>query len=179
MDKSGLFLIGPVEGHGTEFSKLITMMNFTRITTLEEVKNLTIDELDFQFDEEANTIGMLLSHLVAVERGYQIETFQGRYVSKEEIEELNPSLQLGKDAHCIRGNHIKFYLNELHMVRQQTLETFKTLPDEWLFIESPFWGGKMANNYFKWFHVFEDELNHRGQIRLIKKMYQRQKTVNL
>ena len=23
---------------------------------------------------------------------------------------------------------------------------------------------------FKWFHVFEDEINHRGQIRLIKKM---------
>ena len=23
-----------------------------------------------------------------------------------------------------------------------------------------------ANNYFKWFHVFEDELNHRGQIRI-------------
>ncbi|WQI98124.1 integrase, partial [Rossellomorea vietnamensis] len=23
--------------------------------------------------------------------------------------------------------------------------------------------------HFKWFHVFEDELNHRGQIRMIKK----------
>lgn len=25
-----------------------------------------------------------------------------------------------------------------------------------------------ANNYFKWFHVFEDELNHRGQIRWLR-----------
>ena len=47
---------------------------------------------------------------------------------------------------------------------------FKTLPDEWLFQQTPFWFDQQANNYFKWFHVFEDEINHRGQIRIIKKM---------
>ncbi|MFK9093966.1 hypothetical protein [Bacillus salipaludis] len=35
---------------------------------------------------------------------------------------------------------------------------------------SMFWWDRPANNYFKWFHVFEDELSHRGQIRIIKKM---------
>jgi hypothetical protein len=25
-----------------------------------------------------------------------------------------------------------------------------------------------ANNHFKWFHVFEDEINHRGQIRWLR-----------
>ena len=35
--------------------------------------------------------------------------------------------------------------------------------------ETPFWGGQPANNYFKWFHVFEDEINHRGQIRWLCK----------
>ena len=41
--------------------------------------------------------------------------------------------------------------------------------DAWLDAQTPFWGGKPANNYFKWFHVFEDELNHRGQIRWLRK----------
>lgn len=50
--------------------------------------------------------------------------------------------------------------------------TFQSLPNEWLFKTTTFWYDKPANNYFKWFHVFEDELSHRGQIRIIKKMQQ-------
>lgn len=41
--------------------------------------------------------------------------------------------------------------------------------DEWLDRQSSFGWDHPANHYFKWFHVFEDELNHRGQIRLIVK----------
>ncbi len=46
---------------------------------------------------------------------------------------------------------------------------FSRRGDEWLDEQTPFWGGRPANNYFKWFHVFEDELNHRGQIRWLRK----------
>ena len=66
--------------------------------------------------------------------------------------------------------NIAFYLEQLSDTRNQTIETFKTLTDEWLFEQMSFWDGLPTNNYFKWFHVFEDELNHRGQIRIIKKM---------
>ena len=41
--------------------------------------------------------------------------------------------------------------------------------DAWLEEQSPFREGQPANNHFKWFHVFEDELNHRGQIRWLRK----------
>lgn len=40
--------------------------------------------------------------------------------------------------------------------------------DEWLNVQTQ-WGGQEANNYFKWFHVCEDELSHRGQIRWLRK----------
>lgn len=33
----------------------------------------------------------------------------------------------------------------------------------------PFGNGMLANNHWKWFHVLEDELSYRGQIRLIRK----------
>ena len=39
---------------------------------MEAVKDLTVEELDFLYDEEANSIGMLLSHMVSVEKAYQI-----------------------------------------------------------------------------------------------------------
>ncbi|MCJ8006519.1 DinB family protein [Lederbergia wuyishanensis] len=176
IDIKTLFLIDQKDGLSAEFSKLVSMMNYSRVMTLEEVKKLTVEELDFLFDEEdANSIGMLLSHMTAVEKAYQIETFQNRDLTEEEINELNPALDLGNKAReQIKGHSIDFYLEELASVRERTIETFKTLPDEWLFHQTPFWFGEQANNYFKWFHVFEDELNHRGQIRIIKKMMAKQ-----
>ncbi|OJH16839.1 DinB family protein [Heyndrickxia sp. FSL K6-6286] len=166
-----LFLIDQKDGMSLEFSKLVSMMNYARETTIEEVQELTVEELDFLYDAEANSIGMLLAHMVSVEKAYQIETFYNREVTDEEINELNPSLELGSKAReQIHGNTIDFYMKELIDARNKTIETFQTLPDEWLFQQTPFWFDQQANNYFKWFHVFEDEINHRGQIRIIKKM---------
>jgi hypothetical protein len=51
----------------------------------------------------------------------------------------------------------------------KTLNFFAAANDEWLEHFTPYGWDHPANNYFKWFHVFEDELNHRGQIRMIKK----------
>ena len=51
-----------------------------------------------------------------------------------------------------------------------SLEPFSKaqLNDDWLYQEARHWHEKPANNYFKWFHVLEGELNQRGQIRLIQ-----------
>lgn len=172
-----LYVIDQKEGLSLEFSKLVSMMNYTRVTTMEEVRNLSVEELDFLYDEKANSIGMLLAHMAAVERAYQIETFENRDLTEEEISNLNPALDLGlKARELIHGNPIEYYINLLNEVRNTTIETFKTLPEEWLFEQTPFWWDRPANNYFKWFHVFEDELSHRGQIRIIKKMIGNLKT---
>ncbi|MDH5162996.1 DinB family protein [Heyndrickxia oleronia] len=166
-----LFLIDQKDGMSLEFSKLVSMMNYARETTIAEVQELNVEELDFLYGAEANSIGMLLAHMVSVEKAYQIETFYNREVTDEEINELNPALELGSKAReQIHGNTIDFYMKELIDARNKTIETFQTLPDEWLFQQTPFWFDQQANNYFKWFHVFEDEINHRGQIRIIKKM---------
>ncbi|MED4206711.1 DinB family protein [Neobacillus mesonae] len=173
-DLQSLYVIDQKDGLGLEFSKLVSMMNYARYTTLEEVKGLTVEELDFLFDEEANSIGMLLAHYAAVETAYQIESFESRDFTNEELDRLRPGLELGPlGREQFRGKDLDFYLKNLAEVRIQTIEKFKTLPDEWLYEQSPFWWNRPANNFFKWFHVFEDELNHRGQIRIIKKMLQK------
>ena len=173
--KTTLYLIDQKENLSLEFSKLVSMMNYTRVTTLQVVENLSVNELDFLYDENANSIGMLLAHMVAVEKAYQIETFQNREVTDEEIDELNPALMLGENARQqINGNTLDYYVKELTDTRNKTIETFINLTDDWLFQQTPFWYDQPANNYFKWFHVFEDELNHRGQIRIIKKMMEKQ-----
>ncbi|MCG7343647.1 DinB family protein [Sporosarcina sp. ACRSL] len=171
MGNQGLFLIDQKEGLSLEFSKLASMMKYTRLTTLAEVRDLTVDELDFLINDEANSIGMLLAHMVSIEKAYQIETFEDRDFTEEDIRMLNPALELGEAAReQIKGNPIEYYLEELEQTRKKTLDTFQTLPDSWLFEQAPYWGGQPMNKYFKWFHVMEDELNHRGQIRVIKKL---------
>ncbi|MBV7506120.1 DinB family protein [Bacillus sp. sid0103] len=171
MNLDTLYVIDQKDGLGLEFSKLVSMMNYTRYTTIEAVKALTVEELDFLYDEEANSIGMLLAHLAAVEKAYQIETFENRDLTEKELSKLLPGLDLGNlGREQIKGNTIDYYLEQLAETRNTTIETFKTLPDNWLYEQAPFWWERPANNFFKWFHVFEDELSHRGQIRLIKKM---------
>jgi uncharacterized damage-inducible protein DinB len=171
-----LYLIDQKDGLGLEFSKLISMMNYTRFTTIEAVKDLTVEELDFLYDEEANSIGMLLEHMAQVEKVYQVLTFENRDPSEEELRPLLPGLDLGSlGREQIKGNAIDYYLEQLADVRNSTIASFKTLPEEWLFEQTSFWWDRPANNYFKWFHVFEDELSHRGQIRLIKKMVRKLK----
>ncbi|MGA9226433.1 MAG: DinB family protein [Mesobacillus sp.] len=171
-DKSTIYLIDQKDGFSPTFSHLVSMMNYARETTLNAVEGLSVEELDFLVHEEANSIGMLLAHMAAVERIYQIVTFERRDPTEEEEEALLAGLELGeKGRTTFKGNSLEYYLEDLQTARNDTLKKFQSLNDEWLFEQTAWWWNKPGNNYFKWFHVFEDELSHRGQIRMIKKMY--------
>ena len=114
---------------------------------------------------------MLLTHMAGVEYWYQLNTFENRDLNSEEEEKWLPGLDLDDHARkTIKGNDADYYINLLNSVREETYAKFNTLSDEWLFEQTEF-GRAKATNYFKWFHVFEDEINHRGQIRMIRKLY--------
>ncbi|GAE39360.1 hypothetical protein BWGOE5_38900 [Bacillus mycoides] len=49
------FVIDKVDGLQVEFSKLVSMMNYARYTTMQAVEGLTIEELDYLYDDEANS----------------------------------------------------------------------------------------------------------------------------
>ncbi|MEX2543234.1 MAG: DUF664 domain-containing protein [Trueperaceae bacterium] len=162
------FLIAPVSGYSGAIGHLVSMMSYTRRTTLAEAEGLSTSHLDFLMDDTANSIGMLLEHIAGVEEWYQESTF-GWEFSGEELERRELGGNLGEEARGrIRGSGLTHYLERLVSVRDRTLRELARRDDAWLF-EEDHWNGRPSNNYFKWFHVFEDELNHRGQIRLIRK----------
>lgn len=164
-----LLLITDIPGYSPQISRLISMMNYARFTTLEAVKDLTQAELDYLLDDKSNSIGALLLHFAALEYAYQVSTFEQRELNEEELFIWGPALELGKvGQEQIKGHELEYYLHQLDQVRNRTLEFFKSVNDDWLDTEEDFWYEKKANYYFMWFHVFEDELNHRGQIRLIR-----------
>ncbi|RIW35079.1 DUF664 domain-containing protein [Bacillus salacetis] len=168
-----MFLIKEKDGYKKDFSILISMMNYARFTTLADLKNVSQEEVDYRHNGEFNSIAMLLAHLTAVEKVYQKMTFEE--AGDEEINDyadtLEPAVGLGKEAAVIQGKPLQYYLDELEAVRKITEEKFASLDESWLYHETDFWYSKKGNNFFKWFHVFEDEINHRGQIRLIRKLF--------
>ena len=73
----------------------------------------------------------------------------------------------------IKGNELEHYLSRLAAVRTKTLSELSKRDAAWLYKEVPMNRGGHLNAYWQWFHVLEDEVNHRGQIRLLKKMLAR------
>jgi uncharacterized damage-inducible protein DinB len=173
MNANALLLIGDVPGFTPQIGRLVSMMNYARLTTLSDVEGLSVEQLDYLHDPESNSIGALLFHIAAVEVWYQAATFSGRDLNAEEMQEWGAGLDLGAKARDeIRGHELESYRNRLEQVRAATLAELARRNDDWLAEQAPFWEGLPANNYFKWFHVFEDELNHRGQIRWLRRRAQ-------
>ncbi|WP_053073710.1 hypothetical protein [Bacillus sp. LL01] len=92
------------------------------------------------------------------------------------MQKLEAGLTLGEKAfNETRGNSASFYTEKLALVREHTKLELMEKDDSWMDEVTPLSPNHMANNYFRWFHVFEDELNHRGQIRLIQSHMNRNK----
>src|SRR5262249_42152331 len=71
------WLIGPTKGYTPEVGTLVSMMAFTRMQVVHNVKGLSQSDLDFLLDGKANTIGALLLHLAATETYYGLNSFGG------------------------------------------------------------------------------------------------------
>ena len=57
MNQQNLFLIGDIPGFAPQIARLVSMMNYTRSTTLQAVEGLGVDALDYVHDARSNSIG--------------------------------------------------------------------------------------------------------------------------
>ena len=161
------YRIEPLPGYTPTIGRLVGMLLYARRTTLAAVEGLSIAELDHLQDASSNSIGALLAHIAAVERGYQIITFEDRRPSPEERAQSEPALTLGDDGRrLLRGKPLEHYVGQLSDVRRRTLESLAARDDDWL--ERTLIAAPALNAHWAWFHVAEDEINHRGQIRWLR-----------
>lgn len=164
-----LMVVGDRPGYTPGVARLVAMMNYVRHTTLQDVQGLTTVQLDHLHDAESNSIGALLHHIASVEFYYGLTTLEGRQPTAAQEREWLPALELGDAGRReLRGRPLDFYVDLLGRVRAHTLEGLAARDDAWLDAEQR-WGDRRVNPHWMWFHVFEDELSHRGQIRWLKR----------
>ena len=165
-------IIGPKDGFSPQIGTLVSMMNWMRMVILSPVKGMSVGDLDYLVDDQANSIGAMLMHLAATERFYQIHSFDGRkWGDWDEEDKSNWGIAsgLGDEARkTIKGNSFDFYLQKLNDVRENTLKELANRDDDWLMTVDKKWPWGPTNNYCKWFHVCEHESNHNGQFKFIK-----------
>ena len=170
MTQTDLYRIGDIPGFTPQIGRVVSMLNYVRHVTLQAVAGLRVDELDYLHDPQSNSIGALLLHIAAAEAGYQAVTFDSRDLNAEERQQWGAALDLGERARDeIRGYELDHYLGTLQQVRAKTLAELGRRDDRWLDEYTVSGSEQRVNNYFKWFHVIGHEINHRGQIRWLRR----------
>ncbi|UQN06391.1 DinB family protein [Deinococcus sp. QL22] len=152
-----------------QIGALVEMLHYARLTTLHDVAGLTAEQLDAVPAGFGNSVGMLLAHIAAVHRIYHGLSFEGWDVFEDEAYAPHRlALDLGAAAReHIRGHELGHYLAELEAASALTLDGLAARDDAWLASDLVMGGTVQMNHHWAWFHVMEDEVNHRGQIRLI------------
>jgi uncharacterized damage-inducible protein DinB len=157
----------PLPGYTPTIGRLVAMLTYARQTTFAAVNGLAREQLDHLHDAGSNSVGALLAHIAAVERAYQVITFEGREPSASETAAWSAALNLGDEGRReIRGHALQFYTDELSRTREATLVALAQRDDTWL--EAPLRIAPELNAHWAWFHVAEDEISHRGQIRWLR-----------
>lgn len=156
--------IGPLDGYSPQIGTLISMLDWLSNSVINYNTNLTIEQLDYIYDKDSNSIGSLMMHLAATEVIYQDLTFNNlEDFTPENKTKWNVAMNLEEDARkLIKGNPLSYYKDAMDEVRVKTKMEFKKRDDKWFLSgETKDWDW---NNYCKWFHVAEHFANHRGQM---------------
>lgn len=164
------YVIKAQKGYAEKIGELVSMLEHARAVTIWELGGLRQEDLDHLPSHDSNTIGALLLHIASIEKVHQVISFEKRDLNEEEQKKWSAALELGEKArNGIKGQPLEYYLEELAEVRRETLKGLKSKDEAWLFEENTWPNGVAFNNYYLWFHVLEDEISHRGQIRLLKR----------
>ncbi|XLS29616.1 hypothetical protein ACJD0Z_02065 [Flavobacteriaceae bacterium M23B6Z8] len=145
-------------------------MILVRNETFRLAQGLSIKSLDYNFDDQSNSIGTLLLHIAALELKFQLHYFFDRPFSKQEIIKFGGAFPFNMDKRLINGNPLVYYVDTLNEVRETTLAELKKLNDNWLDEKIILSNHQLiTNHHYELKHIIHDELCHQGQIKLILK----------
>jgi len=162
---------GGLRDHSLEY--LTGMLKDARVTTILSITNISVAELDWQYKAGWNTIGALLAHIAAIETYFRIEFVEDRRLTAEENGKLTPALDMGVHLpKLINQQPVEEYINQLTTSREMMLDALdKVTFDDFTERIEDYDAENGCNLAWVLYHMMEDEIYHRGQISMIRKLY--------
>ena len=152
------------EGYSPQIGILVDMLDNSRNQILEAIKELDPADLDYRFDDQANTIGALLMHLIATQSYYQVQSLEERSWDEQEEAFWTKASNVEENSKgALRGKDLSYYREVWDKVHGKTLVGLKQKDDAWLQLMVD----DGINHHYIWFHVFDHQANHLGQISVI------------
>lgn len=171
IERSTYIPFGNTADHSIDY--LLGIIEDARATTLQRVENLSTEELHWQFAEGWNTIGALLAHIIAGEHVFRVEFIERRKLTEEESALWEPGMEMGKCIpQLITGQPVAHYMEQLRESRKLMVQAIKGLSKEAFFEKRDDYNPKTGAN-LAWilYHMAEDEVHHRGQVSILRKLY--------
>lgn len=155
-------------------SYLLGILEDVRFVTLSRVKDLSIEELHWQYKKDWNSIGAILAHIISCENIFRIKYLENRELTTEEIDKYTPGLKMGKFLPLlITEQLIEDYIFQMRNSRAKFINQIEKINKIDFCMKRE---GKNPDTGFNlaWIfhHLAEDEVHHRGQISIIRKLYE-------
>jgi uncharacterized damage-inducible protein DinB len=166
------YFINPDASDDVSISYLLGIIQDARATTLRYVDKISTEELHWQYSSGWNTIAALLSHFIACNHVFRIEFIEEREMTEQEEQLFLPGLELGKYIpSLITNDPISFYLEKLEDSYLELTDAIRTIPKEKLWARREGYDEAGCNLVWILYHQAEDEVHHRGQISILRKLY--------
>jgi len=159
--------------NGKVIDYLCAIKRDARATTLRYVNGITDDELDWQPHEGWNSAGALLQHIIAIDHFFRIRFIEQRSFSAEEKNKWLPGMELGEHLPKLNGRTANDLISELHHAHEIMINAIRGMNENRLFERIPNVYDERTGCDLAWilYHSAEDEVHHRGQVSIIRKLY--------
>ncbi|WP_299676767.1 DinB family protein [uncultured Tenacibaculum sp.] len=156
------------KGYSNQVGILVNQMIYTRENLIKLTRNLSQENLDFNFDSMSNSIGTLLLHIAALEFKFLLNNFSYDDFDEKVFEEISRAAPFNMNKRLVYGYEFDYYFKYLNKFRKETLLSLRKVDDNWLFKKVKTNNGEiLGNNYYLLRHIIDDEISHQGQIKII------------
>lgn len=151
---------------------LIGAVKDARAVTLARIEDMSEHELHWQYKEGWNTVGCLLEHILVLKDAIRIEDIELRSYTEEEKSRILMPITLGEYIpHLIGKRTLAEYKQLLTTNLEESIRFFESMQESDLWMNKGRDGVPPFNNSWLLYHIIEDEIHHRGQISILRKLY--------
>jgi uncharacterized damage-inducible protein DinB len=171
MQRSTFISFNLTADHSIDY--LLGILHDARATTVQRVANISVAELHWQYAEGWNTIGALLSHIIGITHLFRIVFIEERELTAHENEQYLPGIKMGEFIpQLITQQPISSYLADLASASDLLMLQIKQLSaDQFQQKREGYDPETGCNLAWVLYHLAEDEVHHRGQISILRKLY--------